>query len=448
MSMSNETIAGADLPELVQVGIEDAIQMAQRLASMKLMTEAGDVLEAVVDADPDNATALSYLGITRFDSHGPEYSAELFERAAALDPQNASFANNLGNAFFEMKQLDDAARHYERAIAMKPDLGEPYANLAIILRHRGDRVRAEALLREAVELSPTNYYALNNLGMMLVEDERLEEAMVFLGLAMRHAAGRKAAAPLLAIAFWVAGRKDEALELVKEWLAQQPDDPQARHIHAAFTGENIPARASDAYVENLFDMFASSFDAKLDGLDYRAPQLAAGALAGAAAHRADKLRIIDAGCGTGKCGPFLKPLAAELVGVDLSKGMIARARKLRIYDALVQAELTGFLESTEPGWDAIVSADTLCYFGPLEAFASAASRALGRNGILVFTVEALIDTSAPYRLSYNGRYQHARQYLQDVLAAAGFGIVDCVDEVLRKELGKPVNGYLVTATRN
>ncbi|NIR58985.1 MAG: methyltransferase domain-containing protein, partial [Gammaproteobacteria bacterium] len=49
--------------------------------------------------------------------------------------------------------------------------------------------------------------------------------------------------------------------------------------------------------------------------------------------------ILDAGCGTGLCGPLLAPHARTLVGVDLSGGMIAKAEELAVYDELEVAEL-------------------------------------------------------------------------------------------------------------
>ena len=69
----------------------------------------------------------------------------------------------------------------------------------------------------------------------------------------------------------------------------------------------------------------------------------------------------------------------------------------------------------------IVSADTLVYFGPLEAVAAAAANALRPGGVLVFTVEELSDdaSDAGYSLSPNGRYRHSPGYLERVLADAG-----------------------------
>ena len=56
------------------------------------------------------------------------------------------------------------------------------------------------------------------------------------------------------------------------------------------------------------------------------------------------------------------------------------ARKLGTYDELFEAELTAFLAGRPQGFDAIVSADTLCYFGPLERVVEAARAALRADG--------------------------------------------------------------------
>ena len=92
------------------------------------------------------------------------------------------------------------------------------------------------------------------------------------------------------------------------------------------------------------------------------------------------LDVLDAGCGTGLCGPLLAPYARRLVGVDLSERMLDQARARDVYDELVKGELTEYLAASAGTFDAIVSADTLVYFGPLEAVAEAAERALRPGG--------------------------------------------------------------------
>src|SRR5260370_26931297 len=104
---------------------------------------------------------------------------------------------------------------------------------------------------------------------------------------------------------------------------------------AALTGEDVPARASSGYVRTVFDRFAESFDEKLHSLDYRARQLVSAAVAAAFGAGRGDLEVLDAGCGTGLCGPLLRPYARRLVGVDLSSAMLQRAGLRGCYDALV-----------------------------------------------------------------------------------------------------------------
>ena len=78
------------------------------------------------------------------------------------------------------------------------------------------------------------------------------------------------------------------------------------------------------------------------------------------------LDVLDAGCGTGLCGPLVAPYARRLTGVDLSAGMLAQAKEKNVYDALMKGELTEYLRDSREAFDLIVSADTLVYFGGLE----------------------------------------------------------------------------------
>ena len=78
-----------------------------------------------------------------------------------------------------------------------------------------------------------------------------------------------------------------------------------------------------------------------------------------------RLDVLDAGCGTGLCGPLVAPYARRLVGVDLSEGMLVHAKEKNVYHALMKAELTDYLHDNSEAFDLIVSADTLVYFGDL-----------------------------------------------------------------------------------
>jgi predicted TPR repeat methyltransferase len=252
---------------------------------------------------------------------------------------------------------------------------------------------------------------------------------------------------LLALAHCTLGEVDQAVAIFEEWLEDDPDNPIARHMLAACSGREVPPRASDAFVETTFDSFAASFDSKLAKLSYRAPTLVIELLKRSDVSPSKSLDDLDAGCGTGLCGPLIAPYARRLVGVDLSERMLAQAREKDVYDELLKAELTAYLSSCEETFDVIVSADTLVYFGGLAAVVAAADRALRPGGRLVFTVEELTgEQDAGYVLGTSGRYRHAREHIRAVFSQTGLR-EEIVPAELRFEAGEPVAGLVVLGAK-
>jgi predicted TPR repeat methyltransferase len=344
-----------------------------------------------------------------------------------------------------MGRLEPAFRAYRRVVELLPTHADAWNNLGVVLRGQSLFDEADQAYRQAIAANPTHVAAWQNRGNLLARLRRFDEAITaysrVLALQPRHAAAHDS----LGRTLYRAGKVTEALEVYEEWLRVDPGNSVATHMLKACRGGDAPLRASDAYVRDTFDAFAGSFDQVLDQLGYRAPALIADLLTRILPASDGALVIADAGCGTGLCAPFLRPRARRLVGIDLSSGMLARARARKTYDELVEAELTTWLARQRPVHDLIVSADTLCYFGALEHVLSGAATTLRPGGRLVFTVERADDGVTEYQLTSSGRYSHAESYIRDALAGAMFTAVDIVPAVLRQEVGHDVHGLLVSA---
>ncbi|WP_218883524.1 tetratricopeptide repeat protein [Burkholderia guangdongensis] len=435
-----------------EVSYDDALRLALTLHRQGKLDAAAEIYRALHRLDPQDPNPTHFLGVLCDQRGQSEEALALIRESIALDPTVLDWHNNLGNVLLGQGRLDDAARAYEAAARVDASRADVHNNLGVLRREQGRLADAEAAYRRAIELEPENADAYSNLGRLMAQLGRGEEALRAHCQALVLKPGHAPAREALGMAYYTLGRMDEAAQVYRDWLRDDPGNPVAQHHLAACAGATVPARAADAYVEQVFDGFADSFDAKLAVLQYRAPALVAQAVADVYGAPGGALRVLDAGCGTGLCGPLLAPYARRLDGVDLSERMLAKARPRQLYHTLTKAELTGFMEALPPAsYDLIVSADTLCYFGDLRAVAHAATRALAPGGTLVFSVEAYDEAgngdATGYRLQPHGRYSHRDDYLREVLTAAGLSVAALLHVHLRTEGGRPVDGRIVTATR-
>lgn len=105
------------------------------------------------------------------------------------------------------------------------------------------------------------------------------------------------------------------------------------------TGDNLDwiwaTPDQDALVER-YDRWADSYDDEHDAWGWNGPQHAVATLLS----QATPTTILDAGCGTGRVGVELaaRGWAGALIGVDISTGMLDRAKR-RGYARLIEASL-------------------------------------------------------------------------------------------------------------
>jgi predicted TPR repeat methyltransferase len=411
--------------------------------------EAEEVYLAVLAANHDDADALHYLGLMRYQQGQCPLGIDLVQRAIDVDPDYVDALNNLGNMYQRVDALEAAAELYKKALAVRPHHPQALDNLGIVLSRLKRCEEAVGLHQRAIENDPGNVQSFYALSQVYKSMGRLEEAVETLKKAL-------VVKPLgdgfrrLGQMLYALHRVEETVANYEAWLRMEPGNPIAKHMLAASTQKDVPVRAGDAFVTQVFDGFAESFDKVLHGLEYRAPALVADALQRTDGPPRGELHIVDAGCGTGLMAQHLRPYARRLVGVDLSPKMLEKAARRALYDELVRAELAFFLRSSPGAFDVVASSDTLVYFGDLRDVLSAACAALRPGGRLLFTLERAAEEALPegYCIHLHGRYSHAEPYVRGTLAGAGFEVVDIENVLLRREGDHYVEGLVVLARRS
>lgn len=344
---------------------------------------------------------------------------------------------------------EQAIDYVRRSLAFEPNVGLTWNWFGTLCIQTDRLAEGKAAFKRATELSPLSGEAWSNLAHCLIREQNLDAAADLLRRSLTCPQPPSRAFESLTNILCQQGQVPEAARTAAAWLAREPANPIARHMAASVSGQNPPSRASDEYVRAHFDAFAEAgFDAALHALHYRGPELVAAYLRASANRDSPPpfAVILDAGCGTGLCGPQLRALCGRLVGVDLSEKMLHFAQQRGCYDELVVAELGAYLLSRPQAFDAIVCADTFIYFGALAAPLAGAHAALRAGGTLVFTVEALPERDpTDHRLDVTGRYLHSEAYLRRVLDETGYRVESIVQQSLRRDAGKDVPGFLAVA---
>lgn len=255
-------------------------------------------------------------------------------------------------------------------------------------------------------------------------------------------------------------------------------------IHA---GSAVHVRKPKEFVAELFDSFADSFDEKLlVDLEYQVPELVGQLVRQLLVSSSSKWNkypnALDAGCGTGLAGRHLRSLVEYLlIGVDASQKMLDIAKVCTrskgcglsveeekegeeedrpLYDNVIAMDLedmtvsntlltasTSTSEQTSSGsigFDLIVAADVLVYFGSLDQILQTFANVSTPASILVFSCEKATTEEAPlgYRLLPSGRFAHTKEHAIEMAEKVGYALSYYQDIVPRMEKGEPVKGHL------
>jgi SAM-dependent methyltransferase len=169
----------------------------------------------------------------------------------------------------------------------------------------------------------------------------------------------------------------------------------------------MAGHSSDAWLEGvyhaktqgdliaLYDGWAETYDADMQGIGYVHPAVIAGLVGRYVQNETDA--IFDAGVGTGTVGNILAIMGyRNLIGVDMSDGMLARAKAREIYADLRNRVLGEPLDFADGSMAAIVSTGVFTTgHGPANAWDDLV-RMTRRGGHLIFTAGTVVWLEAGF----------------------------------------------------
>jgi predicted TPR repeat methyltransferase len=430
--------------------------------------------QAAIALKSDYAEAYYNLGLTFSKLNKQEEAIKNFQKALKLEPSYAKAHGQLALLFQQSNQLDEALEQYQHQLRLDPNDVESIVNLGAIFVKKGDLLQGVDYFHKALELQPNHHEGHYNLGSTYLSLQRPDEALMhylrclndkpdaetyfnvgaiymykdrhqdaidYFNSALAINPDFVAAHINLATTYLKTENHSKAIEHYKKALELEPDNPEISFILSAISDQkNKPTTAPLSFVKDLFDQYAPYYEKHLvTVLKYQAHILLEDTLADLLKEDFRNLSIVDLGCGTGLCGPLLKPHARKLIGIDIAPKMVAAARSKNVYDEVLEGDAVTLLH-TMHDINLIVAADVFGYIGDLTAVFQAACQALTQPGWFAFTIEQSQDDS--FSLSKTTRFEHSKHYIHQLSELNHFRILVENEVELRIQRQIPVTGIL------
>ncbi|MGC3986324.1 MAG: tetratricopeptide repeat protein [Pseudorhodoferax sp.] len=171
----------------------DALATHHLASLLRAQGRDGEALacyQAAADDGSADARCWVGLGVLCAARRRPADAEAAYRRALALQPDDVAALTNLGLVLEQQRRLDEAEACQRRALALAPDLADLHNHLAGVLARRPDgrhEAEAEWHYREALRLAPQDARHGSNLGALLYDLGRVQEAEQVLRAAVAQA---------------------------------------------------------------------------------------------------------------------------------------------------------------------------------------------------------------------------------------------------------------------
>lgn len=198
--------------------------------------KAEEQLKQAVAMYPNDAEAQALLGEAysrrgEFEKMNEAFDASLAVSEAHLDRikyvRDKNWVQNFNNGVAKVKteELDEAMKHFETCKVIDPTRPDAHRNVAFVAMRSGDVELAKKNYREVLELDPKDTKVMLQLGALLYEEKKYEEAIDLMDKIIAIEPTNLEAISQKAFAFDSMGESEKAFEAYSSALEQNPDSP-------------------------------------------------------------------------------------------------------------------------------------------------------------------------------------------------------------------------------
>jgi tetratricopeptide (TPR) repeat protein len=265
--------AGPGAAASIQRGLSDAdpmVRLGALSAAEAIEPRARLALLSTLLRDPirtvriDAARALTAVPRELIGSAGrADFEAALAEYIASqnVDADRAESHLNLAGVFVDQGELDRAEAEYETALELSPALGGAYVNLADLYRQRGRDDKAERVLRRGVAAAPRDPGVRHALGLTLVRQKRMREALKELELAATLPPDRPHYVYVYAVALDSEGQAQRALRVLAGAHRRHPGNREILYALVTFSAKAGDRPSAVTYAKRLLALDPQDPDA-------------------------------------------------------------------------------------------------------------------------------------------------------------------------------------------
>lgn len=230
-----ETLVAAIEADTVEVAIIEP-EPAPRIVTYAMAEQAyfagdyklaADLFNQYTDEHGENAWGFYMLGLAQWKAGEADVAEECFLTALELKPDHQKSLVNYGRVLIELDRGDEARQQIEIALAVNPENNSARRVLARIQHNSGQLEEAASTYEVVLRTQQDDAWALNNLGLIRIEQERFSDAVAPLAKAASLKTGVACIQNNLGVALERTGQYTAAGTAFAQALKASPDYEKA-----------------------------------------------------------------------------------------------------------------------------------------------------------------------------------------------------------------------------